>query len=137
MFFRVTLGASRLHEILADRYAAVAYGVRNFVDGLTRIVRLDLAFDAQVNREVKLATAAGRELHNLYVLPPLEVPSERDALDKRLNEIMSRPTSPYDSHPAVSERIRLLQPLQGILTLGANRRRFGACSTTPMRCRRR
>ncbi len=118
VFLRVTLGASRLQEILADRYAAVAYGVRNFADGLTRIVRLDLAFDAQVNREVKLATAAGRELHNLYVLPPLEVPGEREALDKRLNEIMSRPTSPYDSHPAVSERIRLLQPLQGRYDVG-------------------
>lgn len=113
VFLRVTLGASRLQEILADRYAAVAYGVRSFVDALTRIVRLDLAFSAQVNREVKLAIAAGRKLHNLYVLPPVEVPEDQAALDKQLNEIMSRPTSPYDSHPAVSERIRLLQPLAG------------------------
>lgn len=112
VFLRVTLGASRLQEILADRYAAMAYGVRNFVDGLSRIIRLDLAFNAQVSREVKLATATGRELHNLYVLPPVEARDERETLDKQLNEIMSRPTSPYDSHPAVSERIRLLQPLQ-------------------------
>ena len=112
VFLRVTLGASRLQEILADRYAATAFGVRNFVDGLTRIVRLDLAFTSQVNREVKLALSAGRELQNLYTLPPVEVPEDRAALDKQLNEIMSRPTSPYDSHPAVSERIRLLQPLQ-------------------------
>ena len=113
VFLRVTLGASRLQEILADRYAAVAYGVHNFVDGLTRIIRLDLAFDAQVNQEVKQAYVAGRELHNLYVLPPVEAAGEQEALDKQLNEIMSRPTSPYDSHPAVSERFRLLQPLQG------------------------
>ena len=111
VFLRITLGASRLQEILADRYAAVAYGVRNFVDGLTRIVRLDLAFNLQVNREVRLASAGGRELHNLYVLPPVEASEEQETLDKQLNEIMSRPTSPYDSHPAVSERFRLLQPL--------------------------
>lgn len=113
VFLRITLGASRLQEILADRYAAVAYGVRNFVDGLTRIIRLDLAFDTQVNQEVKQAYVAGRELHNLYVLPPVEAAEEREALDKQLDEVMSRPTSPYDSHPAVSERFRLLQPLQG------------------------
>jgi hypothetical protein len=36
LFLRVTLGASCLQEILADRYAASVYGVRDFVDGLTQ-----------------------------------------------------------------------------------------------------
>ncbi len=120
VFLRITLGASRLQEILADRYAAVAYGIRNFADGLTRIVRLDLAFDIQVNREVGLAAAHGRDLHNLYALAPVEASEERETLEKRLNEVMSRPTSAYDSHPAVRDRIRLLEPLAGVADIAGS-----------------
>ena len=113
VFLRLTLGASRLQEILADRYAVMAYGVRNFVDGLTRIVRLDLAFALQVDQEAKLADAENRTLHNLYTLPPLDATAEQDTLAKRMADVMGRPTSPYDSHPAVNERFRLVAPLAG------------------------
>ncbi len=110
VFLRITLGASRLQEILADRHAAVAYGIRNLTDGLTRIVRLNLVFDFQVNREVQMAVARGRSLHNLYALEPVVIPEERETLEKRFDEVMNRPTSAYDSHPAVHDRIQLLAP---------------------------
>jgi len=111
IFLRITLGASRLQEILADRYAAVAYGVRNFTDGLLRIVRQSLAFDVQLGLEVEQAVSQRRLLHNLYTLPAVESGEQREKLEKSLDEVLSRPTSPYASHPAVQERIRLLQPL--------------------------
>jgi Zn-dependent protease with chaperone function len=112
IFLRITLGASRLQEVLADRYAAVAYGVRNFVDGLTHIVRQNLAFNMQVAYEMKEATGQGRSLQNLYILPSLQSDSLRENLETKVSEVMSRPTSPYDSHPAVRERIKLLQQLE-------------------------
>jgi Zn-dependent protease with chaperone function len=112
IFLRITLGASRLQEILADRYAAVAYGVQNFVGGLTHIVRQSLLFDAQVSHEVKLALKLRRKLANLYTLPPFESDSVQDKLEAQLEQVMSRPTSPYDSHPAVRERIALVGQLQ-------------------------
>jgi len=112
IFQRITLGASRLHEILADRYAAVAYGVHNFVEGLTHIVRQGLVFAMQVNLEVNQATEQSRQLQNLYTLPPLQSDSLQEELETKMNEVMSRPTSPYDSHPAVRERIKLLQQLK-------------------------
>lgn len=111
IFLRVTLGASRLQEILADRYAALAYGVRNFVDGLTHVVRQDLAFNMQVAPEIEEAVEKRRNLHNLYTLPPLTSESLRE-LDEKVTAVMSRPTSPYDSHPAVRDRLELVQPVQ-------------------------
>jgi Zn-dependent protease with chaperone function len=112
IFLRITLGASRLQEILADRYAAIAYGVQNFVDGLIHIVRQSLTFNVQASHEVELATKLRRDLSNLYTLPPLESDLMKGKLEARIKEVMSRPTSPYDSHPAVRERIALVQQLE-------------------------
>jgi len=111
IFLRITLGASRLQEILADRYAALAYGAQNIVDGLNHIVRQSLAFDLKVGGEVEAASKAGRPLANLYALPPLDPSKERNQLDARLQEVMRRPTEPYDSHPAMQDRLHYLQQL--------------------------
>jgi Zn-dependent protease with chaperone function len=112
VFLRVTLGASRLQEILADRYAVLAYGVRNFVDGLTHIVHQSIAFNVQVTQEVRTAVGEKRTLQNLYLLPPIQSDSLKEELETKVDEAMNRLTSPYDSHPAVQERIRLLHQLE-------------------------
>jgi len=115
IFLRITLGASRLQEILADRYAAVAYGARNFTEGLTHIVRQSLTFEMQVNREISVAQAQRHGfISNLYALPPIAHATTRELLDKKIEEAMSRPTSPYDSHPAVRDRIALVHQLPGV-----------------------
>jgi Zn-dependent protease with chaperone function len=112
VFLRVTLGASRLQEILADRYAALAYGVQNFADGLTHVVRQSIAFNVQVAQEVKAAVGEKRSLQNLYLLPPIQSDSVKEELETKVDEAMNRLTSPYDSHPAIQERVRLLRQLQ-------------------------
>lgn len=111
IFLRITLGASRLQEILADRYAAMAYGARNFIDGLMHVVRQSLLFKELVDHEVEVALHQNRRLNNLYTLPVSLISSRRTQLDGNIEEVMQRPTSPYDSHPAVKERIRLVQQL--------------------------
>ncbi|MBU0494559.1 MAG: M48 family metalloprotease [Chloroflexi bacterium] len=109
IFLRITLGDSRLQEILADRYAAMAYGVQNYIDGLTHIIRQSLAFDLQVHHEVEVAQQLRRGLANLYALPPTEAGEQEQQLAARVTEALSRPTAPYDSHPAPRERIALLE----------------------------
>ena len=109
IYLRITLGASRLQEILADRFAAMAYGTRNFVDGLTYVVRQSLLFDKQITLEVQHAAQHRRALHNLYTLPPLDPGPYAEELDSELEKVLNRPTSPYDSHPALQDRIRFLQ----------------------------
>lgn len=112
VFLRITLGASRLQEVLADRYAAATYGVETFISGLRHIIRQSLAFNAQAAHEVKNAQEEGRELRNLYTLPPLEDEERIRQLQEKLNELMERPTSPYDSHPAPTERVALLEQIE-------------------------
>jgi Zn-dependent protease with chaperone function len=112
VFLRVTLGAARLQEILADRYAAAAYGGRQLVEGLDHLIRQSLLFDLQVKREIEVALKASRGLSNLYVLPPLQTDVLREQLSTKVDEVMNRPTAPYDRHPAVRERIALLERLE-------------------------
>lgn len=120
MFLRVTLGASRLQEILADRYAALYYGAQNFIAGLTHVVRQSLVFDYQVNQEVKSALDAHAELRNLYALSILDTEEPRQQIDKAFTEIINRPTSPYDSHPSYRERLELVQRITSPEISGTN-----------------
>ncbi len=111
IFLRVTLGASRLQEILADRYAALAYGSQQLADGLRHLIRQSLTFNLQVSREIQQAQQDQRRLGNLYALPAIAEPDQQAELDAELEKAMSRPTSPYDSHPAPRERLALLAEL--------------------------
>jgi Zn-dependent protease with chaperone function len=111
IYLRITLGASRLQEILADRYAAVAYGATNLIDGLRHLIRQELAFRAGLGAEIGDAIDQGRELQNLYTLHPKQGTESADELSDTEAEILSRPTSPYDSHPAPRDRIELLERL--------------------------
>lgn len=109
VFLRVTLGASRLQEILADRYAAIAYGASDFASALRHVVRRSLEFDMQLGHEFEKMTGGEHRIQNVYTLPALEQNESTEDLEKQLVDAMSRPTSPYDSHPAPNERIKLLE----------------------------
>lgn len=112
IFLRVTLGASRLQEILADRYAAMAFGVQNLIDGLRHIIHQSLVFDTKAQTEIQAAVEEGRDLQNLYALPPVKGEEQLAQLEEREAAVMDRPTSPYDSHPAPKDRIALLERLE-------------------------
>jgi Zn-dependent protease with chaperone function len=109
IFLRVTLGASRLQEILADRYAATAYGSTNFIEGLQYLIRQTIAFPLQANYEIKNSFEQKRPIVNLYGLPMQEDLSGE--LKKQFEEAMKRTTSAYDSHPAPQERIEWIERL--------------------------
>lgn len=115
IFLRITLGASRLQEVLADRFAVMAYGTQSFIDGLTHVVRQSLQFDMQVQHEIQSAFKEQRVLSNIYTLPELETTQEKE-LDAKLAELIAKPTSIYDSHPAVKDRIALAEKLQSTVT---------------------
>ena len=109
IFLQVTLGASRLQEILADRYAAVAYGSENFIDGLKNLIRQSILFPLLANREIQSAVELNRTFVNLYDLPMQD--DLKGKLYDKVDEAMTRPTSKYDSHPAPRERISLIEQL--------------------------
>ena len=108
IFLRVTLGASRLQEVLADRYAVMAFGVRDFSEGLTHVVRQSLIFGPAVQQEIETANAQQRGLDNVYQSPAANEANIGASLEAKLKQVMTRPTSAYDSHPALQDRLRLV-----------------------------
>jgi Zn-dependent protease with chaperone function len=111
IFRRVSSGASRLQEILADRNAALAYGVKNITEGLEHMVRRSLLFGPQVANEIERSQRENRRLHNLYTLPPLDDSGRHEDFERKYSEAMAHPASPYDTHPPTHDRIALLRQL--------------------------
>jgi len=112
LFTRITRGASRLQEVLADRYAAIAYGARGLITGLTQFIRQSLAFHVQAGREIDAALDQGQGLPNLFALPSPRDDELREQLEAEIVKEMSRSTLPYDSHLAPGERIALLERME-------------------------
>jgi len=109
IFLRVTLGASRLQEILADRYAAMAYGARDFADGLKHVIHQSLVFDMQMDREVEKMEGTDHRLRNVYTLLPIEEDDKKEALEEVFQNALTHQTSAYDSHPAPETRFALVE----------------------------
>jgi Zn-dependent protease with chaperone function len=110
VFLRISQGASRLQEVLADRWAASTYGSEAFERGLLHIIRRSAAFDAHVNATLSEVLEARRPLSNLYAYAPSSLPSPED-LDKEVRDRLSAKPSPYDSHPAPADRIEWVRKL--------------------------
>jgi Zn-dependent protease with chaperone function len=110
IFLRVTLGASRLQEVLADRFAVMAYGRTNFVDGLQKIIRQTIAFELQANFEIRRSLELNRPISNLYQLPMDEKLCA--PLEERFAVVMKQKATMYDSHPSPQERIELIDRIR-------------------------
>jgi Zn-dependent protease with chaperone function len=102
VFLRVSQGASRLQEYLADQWAAVAYGPDAFEEGFRHVVRnaarSELAFHATLEESIRLQ----RPIHNLFRARPAAL--ETVDFDVVVQEELERPAGPYDSHPSPLER---------------------------------
>jgi len=102
IFRRLSHGATRLQEVLADRVAALKYGAKAFEDGLTHVVRKGAEFQALATREINASAAAQRRLQNLYELTGDDNPDIRESAEMELN----RETSEDDTHPSPTDRFR-------------------------------
>jgi tetratricopeptide (TPR) repeat protein len=104
IFRRISHGATRLQEVLADRVAARHFGAKQFEDGLRHAVRRTAEFTFAANNEIRSAIEAGRGLQNLYGQRPPASPELEDEVEREL----SRPTTEDDTHPGPSDRFRLV-----------------------------
>jgi len=106
LFRRISHGASRLQEILADRMAALKYGADAFEEGLTHAIRRSIEFPITANREITLAIQAGRGVSNLYGFA-----SDRESsVEVEVRKAVGRATSEDDTHPSALDRFRLVRP---------------------------
>jgi Zn-dependent protease with chaperone function len=111
IFLRISQGASRLQECLADRWAAILYGQQAFEQGLRHVIDPSVRFDAHVNATLKEVIEARRPLANLYSYETVaKVDSE--SLEGAGRDAIQRKPSPYDSHPCPEDRFRWVRALR-------------------------
>jgi Zn-dependent protease with chaperone function/tetratricopeptide (TPR) repeat protein len=104
LFRRISHGATRLQEVLADRSAARLYGAQPFEEGLRHVVRRQIEFNHFARKEIEEALKSGRALQNVYAL---EMQSEK-TLDEAIDHAINRQTSEDDTHPSPVDRFRLV-----------------------------
>jgi tetratricopeptide (TPR) repeat protein len=104
IFRRISHGATRLQEVLADRVAAQNYGASAFENGLRHVIRQSIAFEAHANQEIESALKARRPLQNLYSAELSLGKTE----EEQFSRAMTRETTDDDTHPSPKDRFRLL-----------------------------
>ncbi|WP_394824516.1 M48 family metalloprotease [Pendulispora albinea] len=110
LFLRISHGASRLQEILADRWAALAYGSESFERGLRHVIDRSIRFDAHASAALKEVIEKKVAVANFYTYTPETQTSEKDLADE-FEKVYSRAASPYDSHPPANQRIAWVNAL--------------------------
>ena len=110
VFLRISQGASRMQEVLADRWAAHAYGSASFVEGLSHVVDRSARFDAHLAATIDDVRKRKLPLANLYAHEPEKPPSEA-RIEERVSMEMEKRPSPYDSHPSPEARITAVEAL--------------------------
>jgi Zn-dependent protease with chaperone function len=107
VFVRITQGASRFQEAMADRWAAFAYGTEAFEEGLRHVVTRSVTFDAFTDAALSRAINRGVPLPRLY--EAANYPAADTEADVRAR--LEAESSPYDSHPSFRERVAWVQKL--------------------------
>src|SRR5207302_10199494 len=69
VFQHISQGASRLQEVLADRWAAAAYGAEAFERGLRHVIVAGVRFEAHTNATLHEVQDGKTPLVNLYHHP--------------------------------------------------------------------
>jgi Zn-dependent protease with chaperone function len=103
-FLRISLGASRLQEVLADRWAASAYGARAIEEGLCHAIEADFRFGLHCEAVVKDVTEQSHALSNLYRHDHGATLNEAE-IAQNVAAAIEREGSPYQSHPPPKKRI--------------------------------
>jgi Zn-dependent protease with chaperone function len=117
LFRRISYGATRLQEVLADRAAARLYGASAFEEGLRHIVRRQIEFHSIAMNEVKLFREGAAGFRNIYTLPNQPETSVEEAIDKALHRV----TSEDDTHPSPVDRFRLVRNVRCDTSQPANK----------------
>lgn len=106
VFHRITQGASRLQEVLADRAAVLTYGSEAFAVGFRHVLAREAAFGLHAEATVEESSKANVAVTNFYRFEPARPPSEDDVADK-VEAYLSAPHSDDDSHPPPQARLGL------------------------------
>jgi hypothetical protein len=109
LFRRISHGATRLQEVLADRVAALQYGPAAFEEGLTHVIRKSVEFNHLAAKEIDASLEGRRALQNVYELRL----DQGSNFQQEIEESLNRETSEDDTHPCPNDRFRLTRKIAG------------------------
>lgn len=112
VFLRISQGASRLQEVLADRWAAFTYGATAFEQGLRHVIERSVYFNAHANAALGTAVQTQLPVTNLYQFETSALAGESD-LKQEIEEALRAEPSPYDSHPSPVDRFKWVHAVAG------------------------
>jgi Zn-dependent protease with chaperone function len=123
VFLRISHGATRLQEVLADRWSAALYGAAAFEEGLRHVIGQAVRFSAHADATVKEVVESKRALDNIYAYH-LAKPPDSAAIDAQIEAALTANPSPYQSHPAPAERFAYVRevPADHVLQQADGRR---------------
>ncbi len=104
VFHRITQGASRLQEVLADRASVFTYGSASFDAGFRHVIAREAAFGLHAKATVDEAHKSQVAVMNFYQFSPSAGPSAEDVESKIAAEL-SAEHSEDDSHPPPLARL--------------------------------
>jgi Zn-dependent protease with chaperone function len=105
IFRRISHGATRLQEVLADRVSAQTYGEAAFREGLTYVIRREIEFTRYANHEIEEAKKISRPFNNLYELTG----NSENEIEEELKKALNQETTEDDTHPGPADRFRYIQ----------------------------
>ncbi len=108
LFRRITHGASRLQEVLADRVAAFHFGADSFQEGLRHVIRRELEFTRLADKEIGSALSSNRAFSNLYDLEIGDA-ADRASVEEEFSRTLEQETSEDDTHPSPKDRFRYIE----------------------------
>ena len=112
IFRRISHGATRLQEVLADKVAAETFGERAFKNGLTHVIKREIEFGKYANVEIEEAVKLKRPLNNLYEMSGIDDLEIEDELKK----LLTSKTTEDDTHPSPEDRFRYIAGIKSANT---------------------
>jgi Zn-dependent protease with chaperone function len=103
LYLVVSTGASRLQEILADRWAIRAYGSAAFAAGARHVVTREVEFAQDLAQTINDVVENKWSLPNLYAYDPGR---DRSSAAAAVTKKLDREPGRFDSHPSWRQRIQ-------------------------------
>ncbi len=110
MYVGISQGASRLQEVLADRWAVHAYGSAAFIDAYRHVVARTVEADDHFDKTIQEVIENKWPLPNLYDHDPDTKKSDEE-LAADIENAMNREPTVHDSHPSPRQRIEWAERL--------------------------
>lgn len=111
LFQRITFGASRLQEVLADRISVLIYGPKALREGLRHAIRRSLEFDYMASKSLTMTVRQEPAPASFYQLPERPEFVARGQLEAMIIELINRPTTEEDTHPSPKDRFLFAERL--------------------------